>query len=177
MAEIKFGRKNINWDDAREIFIRGTQNENGAPVDYSFQNIADKLGVSKQAVWKRSQKDGWEDKRSLYKQQLFLEERKFEESIRSELRKANLPAYVDFMSQTGRMCYILVGKYIKLLTDDTKPFRASFSDVLLAVEKLEHIINFLEGRENLPEDAIVDYTWREMILNLVTLPDAHFTKG
>jgi hypothetical protein len=171
MAEIKFGRKNINWDDAREIFIRGTQNENGAPVDYSFQNIADKLGVSKQAVWKRSQKDGWEDKRSLYKQQLFLEEKKFEEAIRSELRKANLPTYSTFLSQTGRMCYILVGNYIKLLTDDTKPLRASFSDVLLAVEKLEHILNFLEGRENLLEDVVVDFSWRALILNLANLPE------
>jgi hypothetical protein len=162
--------KHINWDAAREFYIKGDFNASGVPIDITLQNVADKFGVRLPTVWKMCKKHGWEDKRSAYRQQIFDEERKYEEQIREELRKAGLPTYANFMSQLGRMCYALIARYVEKLADKETPVRATFAEVMMAADRLERILNFLEGREK-AETMQVDYTWKEMILNLVNLTD------
>jgi len=163
-------RRNIAWDVYKQEYINGDFNASGVPVDLTFQDIADRAGVSLTAVWKRAKKDHWEDARRQYRQSIFDEERDYEEKIRAELRKTGLPMYAEFMSQMGRLCYLIVGKYLKKLTDEKSTVTIYFSDVCEAADRLEKILQFLEGRSSLSETQ-VDYTWKQMILELAKVPD------
>jgi len=171
----KLGRKNTQFDVAREFYIKGDYTSSGTHTDITFQQVADRFGVRVQTVWKKAQKDGWEQARSAYRQTIFDEERQYEEQIRAELRKAGLPAYAEFMSQIGRLCYSVMGRYLEALADDKSLVKISFSDVILACDRLERILTFLEGREKL-DKVQIDYTWKEMILELANIPDDRTTR-